>query len=843
LFVGASRIELLDRMHRSFRATRDDGRPRMWLLTAPSGWGKTRLVQELYARLAAGDQAAAPYWPPAIVDAEHAPFATARKRIAPPLSATVPGSPRLPWMWWGIECYRLADGTLGRALDAGIDQVHAHAEALIATEHGLLEQAGDLFDVSSATVGILALFVGALAAPIVAAPIAAVAAAREVVTLTGRIRDLVRRRRRRDQGSAAAAAGFATSVVDRLVQLLEQLGEALPIVLVLDDAHHADATTIDVVNRLLAKQRLRVLVIALAWPGVADSPLASWLRSLPSGAGAAPVERVDLQPLDRGELVQLASSLVPSTAPEVLDAFCDRYDNPLMLRAALELPRVERRTTGGRVDMAPADVVALPATIEGLFTETWAALSPPVQSALVVASLFGRRFVPELVVQAGGAAGLATADLTLGLAGDPHRWTRALDRSLHEFVEGAFQRVAAAAVPELLGPGDVATIRNAFADLIADHGVAGRLSRRAWIEAAATHLANVEAGRVGADARAIDVALGLGTAMALDNDTHSALALYDRASAWATTAAERLSVTSQRAFQRGLAGDVPGAIEMLRAALAAAPVATADRALLVAQNDLAFWLAQIDQRELATTLFAELFDRVVPALGPEDRLALTVRRNYAHELGLTGRVAEARRLSEQLILDFTRIDGPTASTTLIERSYHASWIHDLEGPGPAAALLRDLVPAMVEELGPVIGPTLAARNNLAGWLWQSGHEEEAMAAWRALAADLDAHDAPPSREADDARQWVAYFAFRSGELGVAEALLRDALDRLSVAPDDPGALRLRSDLAFCLWHQGRSSEALGMYRELLPDALRVLGPQDSLAQRIARNIDELAAAG
>jgi hypothetical protein len=208
VFVGASRVELVERLRESFAQSCADRLPRMWLLSAPSGWGKTRVVQELYARLAADSQGAEPYWPPVIVDPDRPPFARARKRIHPALPEPVWEHRPLPWMWWGIECFRLDDGSTGRALEQGMDQLYTHAEALIGAERRLAEEAGEAFDVSSATIGILALFVGVLAAPVVAAPIAGIAAVKEVTKGTRRVRALVRRRRQREQGPGEAAIRF-----------------------------------------------------------------------------------------------------------------------------------------------------------------------------------------------------------------------------------------------------------------------------------------------------------------------------------------------------------------------------------------------------------------------------------------------------------------------------------------------------------------------------------------------------------------------------------------------------------------------------------------------------------
>src|SRR4051812_8068106 len=66
-FVGASRRRILDELTEAFTEVRCGASSRGVVLASPAGWGKTRIVQELYARLAADQQAPA-YWPPAIVN-------------------------------------------------------------------------------------------------------------------------------------------------------------------------------------------------------------------------------------------------------------------------------------------------------------------------------------------------------------------------------------------------------------------------------------------------------------------------------------------------------------------------------------------------------------------------------------------------------------------------------------------------------------------------------------------------------------------------------------------------------------------------------------------------------
>ena len=793
----------------------------MWLLTAPSGWGKTRVVQELYAALAARQPGPTAYWPARIVDADTAPMADARKRISPEVAAAGQDRAAIPWLWWGTQAFRMGDGSPGRALEQGADQLYAHGEALIRAERSLLSTVKGSFDVTSATVGILALFVAALAVPPVAIPLAVGGGIEMVATGASRVRELVQRRRLREMGPQGAAEQFEQNLTSGLADRVRQLSKAVPILLVIDDAHDADQVTVGVLDRLLRVPEARLLVVAMAWPDVIAStegrPLASWLRSPVASPVRDRVEQVQLEPLSRADLNRIVSMQAPSTPAAVCDALANRYDNPLALRYVLELPRVRRRTAGGCIQLRPEEVAGLPSTLAGVFNDAWNELPAAVQSALAVAALCGVRFVPDLVVRAAQQQQLGFSRDDLDAGAQTYRWTRVIDRSLCGFVELSFRRVAVRRAEELLGGEEAEAVLVAVAQLGTETDVAASLSYQAGLEVVASYIGLVESGKLPADSQAVAAALSLAANKSQRGDMAGAEALIDRASQWAVTAEDRLSVAVQRAWLQALRGDYGGAAAATRQALASEPETAGQPSALAAQNDIALWLSLAGDSAGGLEVFRELVGTFTKALGADDRGTLTVRKNYVDRLGRVGRVAEARRLSEDLIKDLTRVLGPNDTLTLIERGYHAFWVHELEGPEVAADLVRDLIPALVAEIGPTMGPSLTNRKNLIDWLVESGRATEAEAACREAVVDLDTYGSLPSAEADALRLTLADFDYRAGRPGAAAAGIARALDTLSVPLTDPRALQNRSNLAYCLWQDGRPPEALAVYRELLPD--------------------------
>ena len=142
--VGQDRIALLDRLVAEFDAVADGRGPRAISLESPLGFGKTRLVQELYGQLAARRQATGTYWPRSLdwreAAAETPPrlrharpdLLQARKQVEPTPGWIVQGNVEIPWLWRGISCHLISAGSPMRALKDVSDQLRAHLDPLTA---------------------------------------------------------------------------------------------------------------------------------------------------------------------------------------------------------------------------------------------------------------------------------------------------------------------------------------------------------------------------------------------------------------------------------------------------------------------------------------------------------------------------------------------------------------------------------------------------------------------------------------------------------------------------------------------------------------------------------------
>ena len=155
-FVGGDRRQLVDSLVVAFDSIVQVPGPQMVVLSAPSGEGKTRIIQEFYRRIAASQPTPA-YWPAEIVAEDVDDWKNDRKRLA--VAAFTPASgANIPWLYWSVSCRRRSDNTPAQALFDDQTQFQAHAEPLF-TILERREFAGKTFDGVNALLSVLGILV------------------------------------------------------------------------------------------------------------------------------------------------------------------------------------------------------------------------------------------------------------------------------------------------------------------------------------------------------------------------------------------------------------------------------------------------------------------------------------------------------------------------------------------------------------------------------------------------------------------------------------------------------------------------------------------------------------
>ena len=407
-FVGAAHHAAVAQLLDHYEAVRAGAARAVCLVGAP-GHGKTRIVQEFYAAMAAA-QPDPPYWPGSLRETEGSAMRTipeGRKRVYP-FEVIVPTDAEMPWFWWAILCHQRSDGVYSQAMFDDATQLLAHADSLLNRVTGG-QASGRAFDVSNAVVGLLG-GLGVALFPPVGIGIAVAGAARA----GWQNRDLVQRitafrDRRNERRLDAAGHGRSHHVVEMASQLAA-ISTSVPVVLILDDAHFADSTLVDTLKILLRTDGARVLIVATVWRQEFDdpseeSPFPHWWQRERGDREVQNSYRIDVESLAPPDAeILLAEDLVSAhTVPHDAAATAQLIErwgtNPLVLRTLIRLPRVRAALTEGTLDVHAID--HLPRQMEAILAEYWDHLPSRVQHALGLASCLGSEFLPEIVARGG----------------------------------------------------------------------------------------------------------------------------------------------------------------------------------------------------------------------------------------------------------------------------------------------------------------------------------------------------------------------------------------------------------------------------------------------------------
>ncbi|MCV0404202.1 MAG: AAA family ATPase [Chloroflexi bacterium] len=184
---------------------------------------------------------------------------------------------------------------------------------------------------------------------------------------------------------------------------------ASPLVLAVEDAHWADASS----ARLLEELRVLAAESPLALYVTSRPPVPGWLEAESEASAPEVLEVGQLDPEAVRELVE--HQLGGSAPPELIGMVTERSaGNPFFaqeivrsLQDAGALAEEDGRWRL-RADWSAADV---PATIEGVLASRLDALPPSAQGTLAVASVIGRRVVVPLLEAVIGDAAQTAADL------------------------------------------------------------------------------------------------------------------------------------------------------------------------------------------------------------------------------------------------------------------------------------------------------------------------------------------------------------------------------------------------------------------------------------------------
>lgn len=432
------------------------GGPEIAVLLGESGLGKTRLVQEFFARLSSGVDAAGEsgYWPDRLVRDGN------NLRINPdPRECNPGGAANMRFLWWGIRLLKGGRHNAGiGGVSATIPELRAHLEPfasakLLSARIGAAARSaaidvaieiGNLFTFGLVGLGKLGLDHASEWKSI-----------HEERRLLPTVSSAEEAERQQESLIDIVLADFAT-----LFEAGEQKGERLPAVIVIDDAQWLDtdpATTM-FVSKLLhraSEENWPLLILATHWEREWRETDRHTEHDTGAPNFAALVREVsgeEWQPLELRKEPDLSGMIDAGFAGltrSQVELLLDKADgNPLLLDEILRHLVRRARLFEGRDrsgQLSPEGEEEISERVFGLhelIEERLAEAPEPVRWALGLASLQGDWFLDELVdLTANGLAEAKVAD-GLELARNPHSMiVRTID-SVTEFSQRVYREVA-----------------------------------------------------------------------------------------------------------------------------------------------------------------------------------------------------------------------------------------------------------------------------------------------------------------------------------------------------------------------------------------------------------------
>ena len=393
--------------------------PRVVVLSGSAGSGKTRIVQELYARLRSDREDA--YWP-AMGDAVRTrggagtdPMA-GRKVVAPRIDGFVWPAGALPTFgWWGLSCERLATGSSQDVVSVMRSQLEAHALPLAMARRQVEDLkdktrrlAGEAVDeVRSAFIdeGLSAAF-DALKQRHISIPFGSTLVKwgfKGVDASWRRVQELNRLKCEFFLGEQDRSIQRTASqqLADMLISLSHR---DLPAVIAIEDMHLMGRELPAFLDVVSSRRSSPILMVGTVWPeGENNGVYRRWLNKAQS---SGTVQYVKSPILGVDDLSRMIREEAPRTSKADLQQVAGRLNNPYLIRLWLTERRTQEHIEShdGAVVLADENI-RLPEDVVVVLKARWDELDDAVRTGLLYAAAISPdtdgcacRFVSEVVV-------------------------------------------------------------------------------------------------------------------------------------------------------------------------------------------------------------------------------------------------------------------------------------------------------------------------------------------------------------------------------------------------------------------------------------------------------------
>ena len=852
---------VVDLLLERLESLRDPGcdLPRVVVLSGSAGSGKTRIVQELYARLRSDREDA--YWP-AMRDVVRTrggagtdPMA-GRKVVAPRIDGFVWPAGTLPTFgWWGLNCERLATGNSQDVVSVMRSQLEAHALPLAMARRQVEDLkdktrrlAGEAVDeVRSAFIdeGLSAAF-DALKQRHISIPFGSTLVKwgfKGVDASWRRVQELNRLKcefflGERDRSIQRTAS---QQLADMLISLSHR---DLPAVIAIEDMHLMGRELPAFLDVVSSRRSSPILMVGTVWPeGENNGVYRRWMNKAQS---SGTVQYVKSPILGVDDLSRMIREEAPRTSKADLLQVAGRLNNPYLIRLWLTERRTQEHIEShdGAVVLADENI-RLPEDVVVVLKARWDELDDAVRTGLLYAAAISPdtdgcacRFVSEVVVGVvNRRESDAHYDARMGLRRAIKKlcWCRS-EQGIDFFAEPLLVEYLRSKADSYFGKEGWRQLRLLTQDALAE-----------WI-----------CRRIdGVDLPLTEVSMFVCQwFLSMDDGERAGALVIARAAAQWCLARNAESCD-----------EVGDAVECGKKTLAALLVENPlpEKTMLNVRATVAGYVLQGGEVKDALNRYSALLPAFERAFGVHDPRTMLVRYGRAKAIvgvgNLEDGVGELKALLrvQSAVLGSGHPDSWVTRSKLVELlnrlgrteeslalcndgggvSESDSLVQDLLSAGllrvvalmgdkrasVAVDVYRELLSGVEQEFGFDHENVLAARSNLAAALRRDSRWGEAVAEYRLLVRGGEWVLGPDHPDTLAIRGNLAGALRESGRVEEAiEAYQMVLTDRLRVLGDDhPDTLAIRGNLAVALLESGRVEEAIEVFQAVLADHLRVLG--------------------
>ena len=815
-------------------ALRDPGcdLPRVVVLSGSAGSGKTRIVQELYARLRSdrGDA----YWP-AMGDAVRTrggagtdPMA-GRKVVAPRIDGFLWPAGALPTFgWWGLNCERLASGSSQDVVSAMRSQLEAHALPLAMARRQVEDfkdktrrLAGEAVDeVRSAFIdeGLSAAF-DALKQRHISVPFGSTLVKwgfKGVDASWRRVQEL--NRLKRDFLLGEQGRSIQRTASQQLADMLISLScRALPAVIAIEDMHLMGRELPAFLDAVSSRRSSPILVVGTVWPeGESNGVYRRWLNKAQS---RGTVQYVNSPILGVDDLSRMIQEEAPRTSKADLLQIADRLNNPYLIRLWLTERRTQEHIEGhdGAVVLAD-DNIRLPEDVVAVLKGRWDELDDAVRTGLLYAAAISPdtdgsacRFVSEVVAGVVNRRELDVQyDARMGLrrAIENLCWCRS-ERGIDFFVEPLLVEYLRSKVDSHFSKKGWRQLRQLTQDVLAEW-----ISRRVD----GIYLPPSEVSTFVCQwFLSVD-----------DGERTEALVIARAAAQWCL---------AQNADSCDEVGDaVERGKKTLAALLAGNPLS--ERVTLDVRSTVAGYVLQGGEVKDALNRYSALLPAFERAFGVHDPRTMLVRYGRAKAIVGVGNLEDGVGELKALLRVQSAVLGSGHPDSWVTRSKLVELLNRLGRTEESLALCND--GGGVSESDSLVQDLLSAGLLRVAALMGDKRASAAVDVYRELLSGVEQEFGFDHENVLAARSNLAAALRRDSRLGeaIAEYRLLVRGGEWVLGPDHPDTLAIRGNLAEALRDAGRVEEAIMDFQAVLTDQERVLGPDHFVTLTTRHNLAE-----